>query len=1459
MLSEVGRRGSSVGQTRSAQVAATFTGVLEKGDAELRVKMSDSSLFGADERGEKITVTYAASPAVLSAPLAPHFTALLQQQLPLRNLHWRPSQATLDSFAARAAQQGKAGSGSSAVPGSTIRTIQNLEVALKPLTDEIKRWRGDPGYFEQPVSTELLARPFVHLYLVVCEDNEHYRVTVRNEIRSWISSLSFFHTQQAAAVAHASSKSPVLAQSGKASFTFGRSATPPVRPDTPQRNLESSSRPQTPASVVPIQSASLLPSFPSEPEYLIVLISPPEGAGINGLGTPGNSTPEPKSGMGRLITKTKATVLEKIKADFNTSKKEHVIQLSRLPPVSSVSLGKSSFHSMDPTIWAELLTKMKEAASATFTTTVEAQEDEILRCGATRGQQSWDFCSYFLAKDSLARTLEGVGLKDDAVGQYEDLEQVFSNAIQNGAVSFAPVGGDSPNDDSLPLLDVTKKPYQDMIRRREISLFDFRCYLFARKSILLAKMGRVAAVMRESPLFIGAVGRMLQRNSRLSKQWIESWMFSAALDVVEQCQACLILRGHTNMSAVDDQLSPAFHSNKSELLDLARRQLDRIGIYAGHLPASGPFDALALANHGDGGGSVEHEPSSEDQAKLPSRPELIQAIQSRDYFDSQYLALCERILVGWNTPSRQRSFLRVKTILAAFDFHRQKYENAYTSFASLTEAYADCKYGALELHCLTMQLECHSRLLQTKDRTWLNAMLAVLKLTSRESEARSTDSALQKWRDPEYLMQELRVASTTFDKEIPILAFPLFSVLVAHARAKLVNSEDGSLLSVTVLSSLPFVQEVDDIRVCLISASKNILWYTSSKITLKPGVTKLELFCPNPSWGTFSVDVTQIRVSKLIFQYTGPSVTSESGPSVVQIPKDGASVDVSLDLPQQIDLDQPRMVEIRVYTGRNDIETAEIAVQNSVDGKLAIESNSAKLTSSDSSSARIETTGSTSAFVIVKNLARETTNTVLVPLAILPESGSLSSIVTLSYTVTSIGNEPRYAAGKRRILRKPATINTALPLGVNVQDFFRATCLLSKFTISAAGGAGSLRLRPAQLMLDEDGGKDANISARYSVASSNSVRETTVTPRQPSTYVFRISKRRSVGQGPENSSPTRFRLSVEYRTLKEEAIARTLATLDRLIDIQGLAALAHPTPTRRLLDMTMTAYVGERLNLPAYSIASEIRTGALDASWWIHEQRSWGHGTNLDVVALVQRVFDEVGAPATPGLAKGEWRKLTIPVEIPTMDFVHTVSIDIASSASAAAAVVDQGGPFPGHQASLVVGQPVTLMVSISSSAMWASTNNDADETRRQMVYDVVPDFEKWLVSGPKRGLFVARLASAHTADGDIPSSLSAENEPFQVQLTLVPLKTGFLTLPTVLVRPVNVVRPAHAQQQADAQSVVTCETYTYNGAERVQVVPATVAKGVRSVAAPHTRQHSTQQTSTQQAPATELAPVIIT
>ncbi|SPO25257.1 related to TRS130 - subunit of the TRAPP complex of the cis-Golgi [Ustilago trichophora] len=1366
---------------------------------------------------DKITVTYAASQALLAAPLTPHFIHLLKEQLPLRNLHWRPSQSTLDAVAARAAQQGKSAyTSSSVVPGSTIRTIQTLDVALKPLTDEIRRWRGDPGYFDQPGAAGLLDRPFVHLYLVVCEDSEHYRTTVRNEIRSWISSLSFFHAKQPApSSSSASAGTPTLASSSRTSLGLGsfRSGTPPVRSETPPTAVTaapvSSSGPNTPTNqaVPPKATGASMPTGPTEPEYLIVLITPPEGAGITGLAGSGAASAEAKTGMGRFMNKSKGNVLEKARADFNTSKKEHVVQLSRLPPVPAVPLGQSGLHSMDPTIWAELLTKMREAASSTFTTTIEAQEEEITRCGVTRGQQGWDFCSYFLSKDSLARTLEAVGLKDDAVGQYEDLEIVFAQAMQNGAVSFARVGGDDANDDSLPLLDVTKKPYADLIRRKEISLFDFRCYLFARKSALLGKMGRVAAVMREAPLFISAVGRMLRRNKRLSSQWIESWIFSAALDVVEQCQAWLIHRGGQTSTSTDDQLSPAFHSNKSELLDVARRQLDRIGIDAGHLPATEPFSFATTSNPIErdlpplpsGEARAEADPGAAvvlDVKQKSSRPEIQRAVESREVFDSHYLALCDRILTGWKASLRKRDALHVRTIVATLHYLRGKHQSAYDSFVGLTEAYAVAKFGSLEGHSLAMQLDCHAKLDKPKDRGWIAAALSALRVSIQSPTAgrRAVELAdADKWIDPSYLCDQLRTASSSLEREIPISGYPLFSITVPHASAKLAGTEDGTLLTVHVTSLLPCVQEVEDVRVCLVTAGGATLWYTSAKTQLNPGVTSVELFCPHPAHGVYSVDVTQIRMARMIFQYDYASKGVEA--VLVRVPKDGDAPSVSVALPKEIDLEKKREVEVTIWTGRDDMDVVEVAVLSSsdADGVCLVDCGKAKISAGEN--AKLDIAQSSAEALVLKSLSKHTTTSITLPFVQVPESGILEGQITLTYTTTSA--TARYANGRKRTLRTPLYLRTALPLGVNVQDFFRTSCLLSKFTISAGGG-GSIRLQPVSLVAEEANGAGQEAGG-YTIEACSSEREAMVTPRQPATYLFRVFKTNSSSERREGGK--RLRLVVRYRALQEDAVACASRAMDIVIEEKGeeLQELKKGLAGRRLLDDAMVRYVRDRLDLPAYSISGRIRTGTMDTAWWRQELRSWGQCslTLSALLSLISTTLNSVLPTTTVEEAEEIWQTLTIPVEIPTVDYVNAVTLTLA----------DQTSTAINNSDIVVVGQPVEVIISIRTTCRWSNfdvTGVNKEGEEGMMVYDILPDFETWIVDGMKRGSFRV-----------------LDQGCFTLKVKIVPLRMGRLPLPNVMVRPLSSVTVDSVQKE-NGQSY---HTYTTNSAHRLIAIPPKLTK----------------------------------
>jgi hypothetical protein len=83
-------------------------------------------------------------------------------------------------------------------------------------------------------------------------------------------------------------------------------------------------------------------------------------------------------------------------------------------------------------------------------------------------------------------------------------------------------------------LDLSHKDYRTLILANNISLFDFRVYLFARQAFLLTTMGRYADICSRARDYIVTLARTL-RNDREDSgiSLIESWTFSAAMQVIE--------------------------------------------------------------------------------------------------------------------------------------------------------------------------------------------------------------------------------------------------------------------------------------------------------------------------------------------------------------------------------------------------------------------------------------------------------------------------------------------------------------------------------------------------------------------------------------------------------------------------------------------------------------------------------------------------------------------------------------------------------------------------------------------------------------------------------------------------------------------------------------------------------------------------------------------------------------
>lgn len=94
----------------------------------------------------------------------------------------------------------------------------------------------------------------------------------------------------------------------------------------------------------------------------------------------------------------------------------------------------------------------------------------------------------------------------------------------------------------------------------------------------------------------------------------------------------------------------------------------------------------------------------------------------------------------------------------------------------------------------------------------------------------------------------------------------------------------------------------------------------------------------------------------------------------------------------------------------------------------------------------------------------------------------------------------------RRTLRRSVRYPVALPLSVNVQDFFRKDCLLSKFTVTP-DGARALRIRSAEL--------EAVDGVAVKPCRSPNAPVLVVNPRQTATFLFKV-----IREGEPSHKPT---------------------------------------------------------------------------------------------------------------------------------------------------------------------------------------------------------------------------------------------------------------------------------------------------------------------------------------------------
>ncbi|PGH04895.1 hypothetical protein AJ80_08444 [Polytolypa hystricis UAMH7299] len=385
--------------------------------------------------------------------------SLLSDILPLRNLHWKS-------------------------PTRPLRSIDSLHIDFVPAQSaeqEQKRLSDGAVSHRRHQIPGLRQTPYLKIYLLRCDDNETYKSTSRKLVREWIKTRT-----------------------------------------SPPQSSSSTNKPDNHDAF----------------EWLIIHVAP-NAAGSEAVEKSGTTSKWPGRGS--------TSVLEKVKADFNGSSKSSVDR------VAQIRIPKPDLPKRPPELAAQLedlVTKLKSSILTSFDLRVAQYEEDIREKDSQRSLPGWNFCTFFILKEGLARGFEHVGLFEDALVGYDELsvgldatlrDQLAGVGDQHGGTFLnfsedvkmkaegalqslsqsdsegATEDGDSSHDDEIDEhddsessspavslapelfpLDANKKPYRDMILANNISVFDFRAYIFSRQMLLLLKAAGAPSVQSES-------------------------------------------------------------------------------------------------------------------------------------------------------------------------------------------------------------------------------------------------------------------------------------------------------------------------------------------------------------------------------------------------------------------------------------------------------------------------------------------------------------------------------------------------------------------------------------------------------------------------------------------------------------------------------------------------------------------------------------------------------------------------------------------------------------------------------------------------------------------------------------------------------------------------------------------------------------------------------------------------
>ncbi|XP_007021308.2 PREDICTED: trafficking protein particle complex II-specific subunit 130 homolog [Theobroma cacao] len=261
-------------------------------------------------------------------------------------------------------------------------------------------------------------------------------------------------------------------------------------------------------------------------------------------------------------TKMAKKVYAKLEVDFSSKKRERCC--------------KFDIHGPEANFWEDLESRIMESIRNTLDRRVQFYEDEIRKLSEQRFMPIWNFCNFFILKESLAFMFEMAHLHDDALREYDELELCYLETVNMGG-KHREFGGLDHGDDQAALLNPGNKPLTHIVQDDSFREFEFRQYLFACQSKLLFKLNRPFEVASRGYPFIISFSKALAIHENILPFCMrEVWVITA----------CLALVNATNSQYDEGQVAPEiekeFYRLQGDLYSLCRIKFLRLAYLIGY-------------------------------------------------------------------------------------------------------------------------------------------------------------------------------------------------------------------------------------------------------------------------------------------------------------------------------------------------------------------------------------------------------------------------------------------------------------------------------------------------------------------------------------------------------------------------------------------------------------------------------------------------------------------------------------------------------------------------------------------------------------------------------------------------------------------------------------------------------------------------------------------------------------